>query len=322
MTSELLDLLRCPACRSRMLVEPHGPGTATERLRCTGCDRQFAIENGIARFVSIPQDEAARRTQASFGYEWTHFNDWSQSGATNFNDYFEGVDVSSLGRSVVLDAGCGMGRHARQIAPFAGRVVAVDFSRAIDQAARNTRALGNVECVQADLQALPLPDGVFDFVYSLGVLHHLEDTAGALRRLVDKLKPGGKLRIYLYWKRHGWQGRVLSLVTLARQVTTRLPFPLLRLLCAVLSVGLYGLVIVPYRLLTSLGIRGHESWPLFVYSKYPFNVLYNDQFDRFSAPIEKRYDPTEVEALLRSVGLEQVQVRPCFGWLADGIKPA
>src|SRR2546426_5015037 len=43
------------------------------------------------------------------------------------------------------------------------------------------------------------------------------------------------------------------------------------------------------RLTSRVGAR-HETWPLFVYAKYPFNVLYNDQFDRFSAPIEKRYD--------------------------------
>ena len=62
--------------------------------------------------------------------------------------------------------------------------------------------------------------------------------------------------------------------------------------------------------------------PLFIYSKYPFNVLYNDQFDRFAAPIEKRYDQHEVRELLERAGLVDVEVRPCFGWIADGTKPA
>jgi SAM-dependent methyltransferase len=215
-----------------------------------------------------------------------------------------------------------MGRHARQIAPHAGRVLAVDFSRAIETAARNTRDCPNVDCIQADLLSLPLCDGSVDFVYSLGVLHHLAETERALAGLVRKLKPGGRLRIYLYWKRHGWHGLALRAVTLSRRVTTRLPLPVLRQLCRVLSVGLYGGVVLPYRLLLRLGVGRHASWPLFVYSRYPFNVLYNDQFDRFSAPIEKRYEPEDVRGLLTAAGLEQVQVRPCFGWLADGIKPA
>jgi hypothetical protein len=49
--------------------------------------------------------------------------------------------------------------------------------------------------------------------------------------------------------------------------------------------------------------------------------LYNDQFDRFSAPIEKRYDPDDVRRLLEAAGLCSVTVQACFGWIADGIKP-
>ena len=81
-------------------------------------------------------------------------------------------------------------------------------------------------------------------------------------------------------------------------------------------------VVIPYRALSKLGVRAHEDWPLFVYSKYPFNVLYNDQFDRFSAPIEKRYDADEVQQLLERAGLEAVEVRSCFGWIAEGTKPS
>jgi SAM-dependent methyltransferase len=298
-----------------------GADGSSGTVTCSRCGLQVPVRGGIPRFVDAAEDETARRTQASFGYEWTHFHDWKQSGETNFNDYFQGLDLSSLRGALVLDAGCGMGRHARQIAPHAGHVVAVDFSRAIDQAARNVAELPNVSCVQADLLALPLADGAFDFVYSLGVLHHLAETERALRGLVAKLRPGGRLRIYLYWNKHGWKGRVLAVVTAARRVTTRMPFPALRALCRVLSVGLFGAVVLPYRALSAVGVRGLDDWPLFVYSKYPFNVLYNDQFDRFSAPIEKRYDPDDARRLLEAAGLRQVTVRACFGWIADGIKP-
>jgi len=111
-------------------------------------------------------------------------------------------------------------------------------------------------------------------------------------------------------------------VTAARRVTTRVPFPVLRAACWLLSLCLWVGVVLPYRVLSSLGITRHERWPLFVYTKYPFTVLYNDQFDRFSAPIEKRYDQDEVVTMLRRAGLEHVTVRPCFGWIADGRKPA
>ena len=316
MRDELLKLLRCVSCGSS-LDRRTGGG---DQLECRGCGRLVAVIDGIPRFVDLPDDEAARRTQASFGYEWTHFNDWSQSGDTNFADYFHGVDLGSLRHAVVLDGGCGMGRHARQVAPFACQVVAVDFSRAIDQARRNVAGLSNVDCVQADLLALPFSDASFDFVYSLGVLHHLRETERGIASLVRTLRPGGRLRVYLYWKRHGWQGQLLKIATAMRHVTTRLPFPVLKAFCAALSVPLFSAVVLPYRALSRAGIRAHEQWPLFVYTKYPFNVLYNDQFDRFSAPIEKRYDPAEVERLLEAAGLRDVRVRPCYGWIADGVK--
>ncbi len=318
MTShQLLSLLACTRCQSPLRLEPR----PLETLRCTSCGESAPIIRGIPRFVTAPDDETARRTQASFGYEWTHFSDWRQSGETNFNDYFRGVDLQQLRDRLVLDAGCGMGRHARQVAGFARHVVAVDFSRAIDEAARNTTGLRNVDCVQADLLDLPFADGTFDFVYSLGVLHHLSETERALAGLVRKLRPGGRLRVYLYWKRHGWKGGILRVVTVARRITTRVPFPVLRVFCRVLSAGLFASVVLPYRALSAAGVRAHEDWPLFVYTKYPFNVLYNDQFDRFSAPLEKRYDADDVRRLFEAAGLREVTVRPCFGWLADGTKP-
>jgi SAM-dependent methyltransferase len=313
----LVELLRCPRCGAAF----DAPGGARAALECRRCGHQVAVVGGVPRFVQDVRDETARRTQASFGYEWTHFADWQPSGATNFADYFAGLDLASLRGALVLDAGCGMGRHARQIAPFAGRVIAVDFSRAIDQAARNTAECPNVACVQADLLALPLAERTFDFVYSLGVLHHLGKTERALAGLVRLLKPGGRLRVYLYWKRHGWSGALLRGVACARRLTTRLPFPALRVLCWILSVGLYGGIVLPYRVLARAGVETHASWPLFVYTKYPFAVLYNDQFDRFSAPLEKRYDPGDVHDLLFAAGLRDIQVRPCFGWVAEGVKP-
>jgi len=321
MHPDLVSWLRCPSCAASLKSGVSADGWSGA-VTCTNCGLHAPVRDGIPRFVDVPEDETARRTQASFGYEWTHFDDWTQSGETNFNDYFQGLDLSSLRRSLVLDAGCGMGRHARQVAPFARRVIAVDFSRAIDRAAQNTAELNNVDCIQGDLLALPLADGTFDLVYSMGVLHHLHDTHGALSALVRKLRPGGKIRIYLYWKRHGWKGRVLTLVTAVRRLTTQMPFPALRLFCRVLSVGLFVGVVLPYRALSAGGLRRLQEWPLFVYTKYPFNVLYNDQFDRFSAPIEKRYEPDEVRRLLESAGLQDVHVRACFGWLADGVKPA
>jgi SAM-dependent methyltransferase len=314
-----LPLLRCPGCASALQIEENPPAGQVQ-LACAGCGRRVPVRGGIPRFAETPSDDLARRTQASFGYEWTQFDDWQPSGEVNFQDYFAGLDLDALKHARVLDAGCGMGRHARQLAAYCERILAVDFSQAIEAAARNVSDLPNVTCVQGDITALPVADEGFDFVYSMGVVHHLADTEAAVQGLVKKLRPGGRLRLYLYWKREGWTGRLLDVVGAARRITTRLPFPLLKAICWLLSVLLYAGVVLPYRALAAMGVGTSERWPLFVYTKYPFRILYNDQFDRFSAPLEKRYSEAEARSLLESAGLRDVRSRPMFGWVVDGVR--
>lgn len=309
------DLLRCPSCAQRLRAD-------TDCLTCLACATAYPIVNGIPRFVTTPVDELARRTQASFGYEWTEFNDWSISGDTNFQQYFGDFDFTWVRGRTVLDAGCGMGRHATQMAAHAGRVIAMDFSRAIDQAATNTADRGNVLCIQGDITRPPVADMSFDLVYSLGVLHHIADTESASRSLVAKVKPGGRFRIYLYWRRPGVAGAILRGIEAVRRITTRMPFPALKAFCWVLSLVLWAAVVLPYRALSAIGVRRHEGWPLALYARYPFTVLYNDQFDRFSAPIEQRWTEPEVRSLMERLGLRDVTVTPSFGWIAQGTRPS
>lgn len=289
-------------------------------LTCERCARRVPVRSGIPRFVDDVNDALSRRTQQSFGFEWTEFSDWTASGATNFADYFSDLDLRTLKDATVLDAGCGMGRHARQLAPFVRRIIAVDFSRAIDAAAQNLSSCENVQCIQADLRSPPLREQQFDFVYSLGVLHHLDDTGEVLHGLVQRVKPGGRVRIYLYWKRHGVTGTLLRGVTVLRAVTTRMPLRPLKAFAWVVSAVLAAGVVFPYKLLARAGLMPPANWPLAVYAKYPFRVLFNDQFDRLSAPLEKRYDADDVRELLESVGLANVSVFARYGWIGEGAR--
>jgi len=93
----------------------------------------------------------------------------------------------------VADLGCGTGLVAAELAQRVGRVIAVDASDAmLDAARRRTAALDNVELVRDDLEALALDDGCCDAAVMVIVLSYLGEPDAALRHMRRILKPGGR----------------------------------------------------------------------------------------------------------------------------------
>ncbi len=265
---------------------------------------------------------AKERTAESFAYEWSQFGELRSQWRQNFIDYLQPHEPASFAGKLVLDVGAGSGRHSAQAARFGADVVAIDLGRSIDVARRNLP--GEVLTVQADAERLPFASGSFDLVMSIGVLHHLAETDRALAGLVPFVSPGGHLHVYLYWVPEiRWHRHVLRLVSAARIVTVRLPYRMLHRLCLALSGGLWVAVVLPYRAMRNRTTAGRlaSALPLKTYADYPFAVLVNDQFDRFSAPIEQRFTEPRVKTMLARAGLEDVVTIPNSGWVADGRRP-
>src|SRR5262245_31389487 len=94
----------------------------------------------------------------------------------------------------VGDLGCGTGQMTSALAPFVGRVIAVDASAAMLHAAkRRLQDFDNVELRRGDLEALPIDDGRLDAATLALVLHHITDPAKALAEVARVLKRGGRL---------------------------------------------------------------------------------------------------------------------------------
>jgi ArsR family transcriptional regulator len=98
--------------------------------------------------------------------------------------------------SVVGDLGCGTGNVSECLAPFAGRIIAVDASREMLRAAReNLAGRKHVELRQGSLEKLPIANAELDVALMMLVLHHLPEPKRVLAEVARTLKPGGRLLI-------------------------------------------------------------------------------------------------------------------------------
>jgi ArsR family transcriptional regulator len=92
------------------------------------------------------------------------------------------------------DLGCGSGLVTQALAPFVGKVVAVDGSaEMLETAAERLREMSNVDLRQGELEALPLPDSGLDAAVIALVLHYVSDPARVLGEVFRVLRPGGRL---------------------------------------------------------------------------------------------------------------------------------
>lgn len=118
------------------------------------------------------------------------------------------VDYQRLGLragQLVLDLGCGFGRHAYEVLRRGGRVVACDMALPELRGVRGTyAAMGEAgeippgaigSAAAGDATRLPFPDETFDHVIASEVLEHVPNDQGALDELHRVLKPGGVLAV-------------------------------------------------------------------------------------------------------------------------------
>ena len=134
------------------------------------------------------------KTVSSFGDEWARFDQEALGGAEHaflFETYFHIFPWETLPEDARgFDMGCGSGRWAMMVAPVVGKLTCIDPSpEALAVAEKNLAQSPNVVFVNAGVSDQPLPPDSQDFGYSLGVLHHIPDTAAALRDCVRMINP-------------------------------------------------------------------------------------------------------------------------------------
>lgn len=306
-----LEFLACPACGADLELTVHGAEqeeVMAGELTCTAGGCAYPVSGGVPRFTEH-HSRGHEMTARAFGYQWKRYAELDERYRRQFLDWIRPVDADFFRGKVVLEGGCGKGRHTTLAAEFGARaMIAVDLSEAVDVAFANTRHLPNAHVVQADLNHPPVKT-VVDYAFSVGVLHHLPDPERGFRALVSKLRPGGHISAWVYGREgNGW---IVHLVTPAREkVTSRMPYRMLEPLATALALPLWAATQLLYR--PARGTALQRLLPYSAYLNYIADLGFREQrtiiFDHLVAPIAYYLRHDEFAAWFERAGLDAVRI--------------
>ena len=275
--------------------------------------REITTPNRVIRAFDMPDTNIDAKTVSSFGEEWKAFHGFDEAELKRIGDmYFDIVTEDMLNtEKSVIDIGCGSGRFIKYLEGRYKNIVGLDPSQAIFATDELLGKNEKVELVMASTDNMPFPDNHFDFGYSLGVLHHIPDTAKALNDSVRKVRSGGYFLLYLYYKlenRPFYFKALYWLSNLIRLGVSKLPNTPKRWLCNFLAVIFYMPFVLLCRFLRFMGVpeKLRRYIPLQVYERQSFYVIRNDSLDRFGTPLEQRFSKKEITDMMEKAGLTDI----------------
>jgi len=162
------------------------------------------IREQVAATAAAGQDDLrlqsvlARRREKSQEFFATAAGNWDHLRSDLFGDTFYLWAVLGLIDQTLVagDLGCGTGQLTETIAPYVRRVIAVDGSMdMLDAARRRVGEWPNVDVRQGDLEALPIEAEELDCAILALVLQYAPNPANALSEVARVVKPGGRLLV-------------------------------------------------------------------------------------------------------------------------------
>jgi uncharacterized protein YbaR (Trm112 family) len=202
----LLELLRCPVCRAHVAER-------RERLACTGCGREFGLEDGIPLMLHEDLPGAQEKLGETAGWVekarsegWYEPDDavdavlpfvnrdlgWDDLGwLANGHSFQVLLDryVGELRGLRVLEVGAAKAWASRfwleRDCEFVATDILVDSKIGLGRGA----FYGEFGRVQADGEHLPFADESFDVVYCVATLHHALDLRRMVREMARVARP-------------------------------------------------------------------------------------------------------------------------------------
>jgi SAM-dependent methyltransferase len=257
---------------------------------------------------TVARDSA---TAEAFATSWNNLPVGSVYTAEQVEDWFAPLTPADLSGRTVLELGCGNGSLMVRVADWRPAYLeGVDLGGSVLSARRNmaSSTFSDWRVTQADLTTFS-SDG-FDIVYSIGVLHHLEEPQVGFHAVLENVKPGGRFHCWVYGREGN--GLVIHLVDPIRKITSRLPWWITKYLIATP-------LIVPYWMYAKL-LRALPRWswlqalPLYRYSLWiaqrEFAFFRHVAFDQLVTPRTWYIARSTIDEWLRDS-----RVEPCSSYV-------
>ncbi|MBX3299617.1 MAG: methyltransferase domain-containing protein [Acidobacteria bacterium] len=316
MKERLLELLACPTCGGDIRLAAATRYEENEIidgiLTCRKCDREYKVVRGVPRFADlgkIEEDKAA--TAENFGWQWTNFTQEDPKYNEQFLGWLRPVRPEFFEDKVVLEGGCGKGRHTKLAAEWGAKdVVGIDLGDGVESAFALTRHMANVHIVQCDIFKLPLKKA-FDYAFSVGVLHHTPDPKAAFISLAGKVKKGGHISAWVYGAENNeWITRFIDPVR--EGFTSQISQPVLYQLSKLPTLGVFLGTKLIYRPLNTIAKPIADK--LF-YNDYLSHLgtfgwreQHNIVFDHLVAPTAFYIPKEEFAAWWREIDASEVEI--------------
>lgn len=299
MKERLIHFLCCPLCKSELRLtncEYEGQEIKTGTLTCKECKTSFQIVDYVPRFFTGPA------YCDSFSLEWKLHNETQLANGPDHENYksFQtrvGFDKQELKGRLTLDAGCGMGRYTDIAEKHGAEVVALDATgEAVESAMKNVGFRNRVHVVQANLENIPLKEGLFDYVFSLGVLHHTPEPYNSFKTLLPHVKKDGYLAVSVYSR----DSTLYNKSHFLRRFTTKINPNVLYIITSVCVFFLYPVYkIKPLRLF-------YRLFPICMHPDRKWRSL--DTYDTYAHKYQHTFTYYDIFRWFKNCGFHNIEV--------------
>jgi SAM-dependent methyltransferase len=239
-----------------------------------------------------------------FGSNWKKYNKLDQIYEEQFFQWISPLSKDDLNNKVILDAGCGIGRNSYYCLENGAKEVHLfDVEESTVEIAKdNLKDFDNTIIFKDSIyNQESVKNNTYDIVMSIGVIHHLSDPKIAISKLLEKVKQGGQLLIWVY----GYEGNesLLKLLKLLRIFTTKLPYNIVAFLGKVFAFLMY-LILKIYPTKSKYWSRA---------KKMRVYVLEQIIIDQLIPKIANYYSKNELPLLYNHINFENVQINNTNG---------